>query len=106
MLAAMSEAIAVAEATPLPKVPLVALQTREAEHRREMAKLRMTVVRYRALLLEHGITPPDSESADLLAMWRSCRSVIRAASECVAMLGTSKELLDESWVDEPWVGHA
>jgi hypothetical protein len=45
--------------------------------------------------LDAGLDPPDRDGADLLEMWVKCREVIVAASECLAMLGTSKELLDD-----------
>jgi hypothetical protein len=70
-------------------------EAREIEHRMEMAKLRMQQVLYRQALLDAGLDPPDRDGADLLEMWVKCREVIVAASECLAMLGTSKELLDD-----------
>lgn len=78
-------------------VPVEAWQAREIEHRMEMAKLTMQLVRYRQALLAAGVVPPDDDGADLLEMWLVCRKVVEAASECVAMLGTSKELLAEAW---------
>lgn len=69
----------------------------EKLHAIETAKLHMQIIRYRLLLEENGITPPDDHGEDLLEMWRSCRNVIRAAHECVAQLGTSKEMLSEAW---------
>lgn len=59
----------------------------------EIAKLKMQLVKYRQALLDNGIEPPDAESKDLLEMWEVCRRVIGAAHECIANLGTSKELL-------------
>jgi hypothetical protein len=63
----------------------------------EIAKLKMQLVTYRYALERAGVEPPDMEGADLLQMWRDCRAVIRAAQECVANLGTSKELLSDRW---------
>lgn len=63
----------------------------------EIAKLKMQLVLYREALERSGIEPPDDSGKDLLQMWRDAREVIRAAQECVANLGTSKELLSETW---------
>lgn len=76
-------------------VPHSILEAQAATHRLELAKQRMLLIRYRLLLEEHGIEPPDDEGADLLAMWRECRRVIEVANEFVMRLGTSKELLAE-----------
>lgn len=70
---------------------------REAEHKREIAKLQMQLIRYRRVLVEAGIAPPDLGGADLLELWESCKRVVAAASELVATLGTSNELLGERW---------
>lgn len=64
-----------------------------AEHRVELAKRDMQVVRYRKALLEHGIEPPDADGEDLLQMLQDCRHVISTASQFVMRLGTGKELL-------------
>lgn len=74
-------------------VPVELLEARVEEYRLELAKRDMQIVRYRLVLEEHGIEPPDADGADLLEMWRDCRAVISTASEFVAKLGTSKELL-------------
>src|SRR5262249_43250374 len=84
---------------PMPPVPVEGWQAREVEHRTEMAKLRMQLIRYREALEAAGVAPPDMDGADLLELWRKCRSVVEAASECLAILGSSRELLDESWRD-------
>lgn len=63
----------------------------------EVAKLKMQLVTYRALLEQNGITPPDDSGADLLQMWRDCQELLRAAQNLVANLGTSKEMLSERW---------
>ena len=63
----------------------------------EIAKLKMQVLRYREALVAAGLEPPDAEGKDLLAMWEGCKAVIAAAQNCVAELGTSKELLAEKW---------
>lgn len=75
------------------------------EYRLELARRDATILRYRALLEEHGITPPDDEGKDSLEMWRGCRGVIETAFAFVSeveafreMLGTSKEFLGkENW---------
>lgn len=59
----------------------------------EIAKLKMQVLRYREALVDAGIEPPDAEGKDLLDMWNACKAVVGAAHDCVAQLGTSKELL-------------
>lgn len=59
----------------------------------EIAKMRMQLLRYRQALLDAGLEPPDAEGQDLLDMWNACKAVIGAAHDCVAQLGTSKELL-------------
>jgi hypothetical protein len=66
-------------------------------YRLELAKQQMLLIRYRELLEEHGIEPPDVSGKDLLAMWRECRKLIEAAGVFVAALGTSKEMLDGPW---------
>lgn len=75
------------------RVPAELVEAQDHEHRMEVARLQMQLVRYREALEEAGIEPPDSEAAELLAMWRECRAVISTASEFVAYLGTAKELL-------------
>jgi hypothetical protein len=83
-------------------VPAVMLEAKDLEHRVELAKAHMLVAVYRATLVEHGIEPPDPTGEDLLQMWRNASAVISSASEFVAHLGTSKELLSgQSWRPEP-----
>jgi len=77
-------------------VPAELLDAKEHEHRLELAKAHMQLVRYRALLEENGIEPPDLSGDDLLQMWRDCSAVISTASDFVARLGTSKELISET----------
>jgi hypothetical protein len=68
-------------------------------HRHDMARMEARVARYRALLEEHGIPlPPDPAAEALDAYLADCRRLARAASEFVVALGTSAELLGESWV--------
>ena len=74
-------------------LPLHALHDVEQAHRLEVAKQRMLLLKYRLLLEQHGIEPPDDEGADLLEMWRDCRRVIETANWFVMRLGTSKELV-------------
>lgn len=74
-------------------VPVELLEARVQEYRLEIAKRDMVIVRYRQALIAAGVDPPDLEGADLLEMWQDCRAVISTASEFVAKLGTSKELL-------------
>jgi hypothetical protein len=69
------------------------LEAMAAEHRIELAKRDMQLVRYRSALEEHGIEPPDMDGEELLRMWRDCRHVMSTASQFVMRLGTSKELL-------------
>jgi hypothetical protein len=76
-------------------VPAVLLEAQAHEHRVELAKRDMQLVRYRLLLEQHGIEPPDSDGEELLQMWRDCRTVITTASEFTMRLGTSKELLTD-----------
>lgn len=95
MTTTITETTAVPVETTVPVEALIALQ---AEHQLEIAKLMVRLLRYRALLEEHGITAPESGEAELLEMWRRCRAVVKAAHECVAMLGPGKELLEDSWV--------
>ncbi len=75
------------------EVPVELLEARVDEYRREIAKREMQLVRYRLLLEEHGITPPDDDGEDLLTMWRECQHVISTASQFVMRLGGEKELL-------------
>ena len=74
-------------------VPSEMLEAKDLEHRVELAKAHMLLVRYREVLEEHGIAPPDPTGEELLRMWRDCSAVITTASDFVATLGTSKELL-------------
>lgn len=77
-------------------IPGELLDAKELEHRLELAKAHMLVVRYREILEEHGIAPPDMSGDELLQMWRDCSTVISTASDFVARLGTAKELLRDS----------
>jgi hypothetical protein len=80
-------------------VPGEMLEAKETEHRVELAKAQMLLVRYREVMEEHGIAPPDVEGEELLRMWRDCAAVITTASDFVARLGSSQELLSEKlWV--------
>lgn len=74
-------------------VPLETLEAKDLEHRVELAKAHMLLMRYREALLEAGIEPPDHSGEELLQMWRDCAAVISTASEFVTTLGTRKELL-------------
>ena len=74
-------------------VPAALLEAKDMEHRVELAKAHMLLVRYREIMEENGIEPPDPTGEELLRMWRDCSAVISSASEFVATLGTSKELL-------------
>ena len=69
----------------------------EFVHRQELAEMKMKLARYRVLLEEHGIEPPDLEAADFLEMWRECARVIDMAHGFVERLGPSKELLAGPW---------
>ena len=69
------------------------LEARVEEYRLELAKREMQLVRYRLVLEQHGIDPPDADGEELLEMWRDCRHVISTASQFVMNLGASKELL-------------
>ena len=57
----------------------------------------MRLLAYRIALEEAGIEPPDGTGEEMLTMWRDAAAVISAASEFVHDLGTSRELLDDSW---------
>ena len=70
-------------------VPADMLEAKELEHRVELAKAQMLLVRYREVMEEHGIEPPDMTGEELLQMWRDCSAVISTASDFVAKLGTS-----------------
>jgi hypothetical protein len=74
-------------------VPAEMLEAKELEYRVELGKAHMLLVRYREVMEEHGIEAPDVEGEELLRMWRDCAAVITTASDFVARLGTSKELL-------------
>lgn len=77
------------------------LNALQLAHRAENAELAMQVARYRALLEEHGIEPPDDTAEDFLQMAREAAAVVHTASEFVATLTTSKELLADSWLNPP-----
>lgn len=75
-----------------------------ATHRLEQAELMLELIRYRALLEEHGIEPPSTAGREGLASWRDVAGVIALAYELVhavdelrEKLGPAKELLDERW---------
>ena len=77
------------------------------KHRFELNIEAMKLVRYRQLLEEHGIEPPDNEGQEFLQMWRDAQAVISTASEFVHKLGTSRELLSDAWSHlegrpDPW----
>jgi hypothetical protein len=74
-------------------VPTEMIEAMRMEHRLELAKREMQLVRYRQALLDHGIEPPDADGEELLAMWEECRHVVTTASEFVMRLGSQKELL-------------
>lgn len=76
-----------------PLIPVEALEAMRQEHRLELAKLRMQVIRYRELLIDNNIEPPDYDDEELLEMWRGCRAVISTASHFVANLRSAQELL-------------
>lgn len=63
----------------------------------EIAKLKMQLIRYRRVIEDAGLEPPDDSGEDLLQMWEDARAVIREAQNLVANLGTSKELLSRPW---------
>jgi hypothetical protein len=68
------------------------------EHRLEMSRMEARVAGYRALLEEHGIPLPQDPAAEALdAYLGECRRLAVAASEFVASLGTSAELLANRW---------
>ena len=70
------------------------LEAMSLAHRAEVNKLAMQVARYRLLLEEHGIEPPDESGADLLKMWRRCMQMINHATLFAQELGSEKELLE------------
>ena len=70
---------------------------REHEYRFEVAKMQMQLLEYRKALIAAGIDPPDKSGEDLEKLWNSCRNVVMAASELVATLGTSSEMLSDRW---------
>jgi hypothetical protein len=74
-------------------VPRGLYESAVAQHKRELAERDMRLVRYRLLLEEHGISPPDTSSDELLEMWQGCRHVMTTASQFVMKLGTQKEML-------------
>ncbi len=75
------------------------------QHRIELDKREITIMRYRTLLEEHGIEPPDDSGEAALAELDTYRAMIQAgvdfmdaADELRRRLGTSKELLaKDSW---------
>ena len=69
------------------------LEAEQLVLREELGKLALTVARYRMVLEQHGIEPPDDEGAELLKMWRDCATVVTTASEFSSRLGSAKELL-------------
>ncbi len=67
--------------------------------REENAKLAFMLAVYRAALERAGVEPPeDIQTAEFLRVWRAHATVIRAAAEFVHELGTSNELLSDSWL--------
>lgn len=74
------------------------------QHRYDLAAMQLRLAKYRALLEQHGIPVPDDDGKDALDELRRCRKVVAVVNELfVALdefresLGTSKELLAETW---------
>lgn len=76
---------------------MVSVEAISQAYRGEIAKLKMELVLYRQTLLDNGIEPPNATGEDLLTMYNECRAVISTASNFVANLRSSQELLDEQW---------
>lgn len=81
-------------------VPLEHLFSLVELHRLELASLYATLNRYREILIEHGLAPPDDAGDLALRELHNYRTLMLAAVDFVdaadsfrASLGTSKELL-------------
>jgi hypothetical protein len=75
-------------------VPLESLHFQEHRHREELAKRSMEIVALRQQVRDLGAEPVTKSGDDWLELYRYCSRVVVAASELVAQLGTSKELLE------------
>lgn len=86
-------------------IPLEHFHRFQELHRYELADMQARLIRYRALLDEHGIEPPDDSGKVGLQELRKCRQMMEAAYEAVLAaedfrdyLGSSGELLRrERW---------
>ena len=73
----------------------VGLEAVEREAKRNRAALAMENAALCRQLRAAGIEPVSRSSDEWVALYERCMAVVRAASELVAYLGTSKEMLED-----------
>lgn len=88
-----------AEECPPHLIPSASLEWVEHRHRQELAKLGMEIAVLRQQLLDAGLEPKTKTGQEWLDMFRSCSKVMRIAHDALANLGSSKELLQDSWCE-------
>jgi hypothetical protein len=89
-------------------IPLQAVTALQALHRRELADMEARLLRYRAILAEHGLEVDERE--DPAVRWAGdehfagCMDIVRLAHDLMEAvdgfrdrLGTAQELLEERW---------
>lgn len=90
------------------QVPLEAVTALQAMHRRELADMEARLMRYRAILAEHGLEVDDREDPGVRwsgdEHFAGCVEIVRLAYDLMVLmdgfregLGTARELLEEGW---------
>lgn len=75
--------------------PVIALEAVERQASRDRQALAMENAALVRQLRQHGIEPVSASSDEWVALYECCASVVEAASQLVAFLGTSKEMLEQ-----------
>lgn len=83
--------------TPDAVVPLEAFESLHQIYGEELAKARMANALLHQQLLDAGIEPVEKSAEDLLELFEGSQRILHEASLFAKKIGTSWELLDESW---------
>jgi hypothetical protein len=78
-------------------VPVEAFEFQQHRNREDHAALAIENHALRAQLEANGIEPITRSRGEWLELHRAFTHLAVAASEVLALLGTSRELLDEKW---------
>jgi hypothetical protein len=78
-------------------VPLEAFESLHQIYGEELAKARMANALLHQQLLDAGIEPVEKSAEDLLELFEGSQRILHEASLFAKKIGTSWELLDESW---------